>query len=93
MTGLEMLRDDSGQISNVRGRGLFVAFDLESRERARRGGHRPAGGEHVIVLPCGERSIRFRPALSVSQDEIDEAVGATCRSVVASPARSCSTRE
>ena len=31
--------------------------------------------EHVIVLPCGERSIRFRPALSVSEDEIDEAVG------------------
>ena len=30
--------------------------------------------EHVIVLPCGERSIRFRPALSVSEDEIDEAV-------------------
>ena len=37
--------------------------------------------ERVIVLPCGERSIRFRPALSVSQDEIDEAVGATRRSV------------
>ena len=38
--------------------------------------------ERVIVLPCGERSIRFRPALSVSQDEIDEALGATRRSVV-----------
>ena len=37
--------------------------------------------EHVIVLPCGERSIRFRPALSVSEDEIDEAVGAVSRSV------------
>jgi L-lysine 6-transaminase len=35
----------------------------------------------VIVLPCGERSIRFRPALSVSKDEIDEALGATGRSV------------
>ena len=30
----------------------------------------------MIVLPCGERSIRFRPALSVSEDEIDEAVAA-----------------
>jgi L-lysine 6-transaminase len=38
--------------------------------------------ERVIVLPCGERSIRFRPALSVSQDELDEALGATRRSVV-----------
>jgi L-lysine 6-transaminase len=38
--------------------------------------------EHIIVLPCGERSIRFRPALSVSQDEIEEALGATRRSVI-----------
>ncbi len=36
--------------------------------------------EQVIVLPCGERSIRFRPALSVSEDEIDEAVAAVGRS-------------
>ena len=28
------------------------------------------------MLPCGERSIRFRPALSVSEDEIDEALAA-----------------
>ncbi len=34
------------------------------------------------MLPCGERSIRFRPALSVSQDEIDDAIGATRRSVL-----------
>ena len=35
----------------------------------------------IIVLPCGERAIRFRPALSVSEDEIDEAVRAVGRSV------------
>ena len=33
------------------------------------------------MLPCGERSIRFRPALSVSEDEIDEAVSAVARAV------------
>jgi L-lysine 6-transaminase len=37
--------------------------------------------ESVLALPCGERSLRFRPALSVSQDEIDEAVSALGRSV------------
>jgi L-lysine 6-transaminase len=37
--------------------------------------------EHVIVLACGERSIRFRPALSVSTDEIDEALSALARTV------------
>jgi L-lysine 6-transaminase len=35
--------------------------------------------ERVIVLPCGERSIRLRPALSVSNDEIDEAIRAIGR--------------
>jgi L-lysine 6-transaminase len=68
-------------LSNVRGRGLFAACDLPTS------GLRNAvvadlhDVEHVIVLPCGERSIRFRPALSISEDEIDEAVEALGRSV------------
>jgi L-lysine 6-transaminase len=69
-------------ISNVRGRGLFVAFDLKTGEERDDVVNDLRTVEHLIVLPCGERSIRFRPALSVSQDEIDEAVGATSRSVV-----------
>ena len=60
-------------ISNVRGRGLFVAFDLRPREKRDAVILRLRKAERVIVLPCGERSIRLRPALSVSNDEIDEA--------------------
>jgi L-lysine 6-transaminase len=82
VAGLETLRDESGLISNVRGRGLFVAFDLKTGEERDDVVNDLRTVEHLIVLPCGERSIRFRPALSVSQDEIDEAVGATSRSVV-----------
>ncbi|HJY44427.1 MAG TPA: L-lysine 6-transaminase [Propionibacteriaceae bacterium] len=82
VAGLEKLRDDSGLISNVRGRGLFVAFDLETRDERDAVVTDLRTVERVIVLPCGERSIRFRPALSVSEDEINEAVGATSRSVV-----------
>jgi L-lysine 6-transaminase len=82
VTGLEQLRDETGLISNVRGRGLFVAFDLETREERDAMVADLRTAEHVIVLPCGERSIRFRPALSVSEDEIDEALAATGRSVV-----------
>jgi hypothetical protein len=37
--------------------------------------------EQVLALPCGERSLRFRPALTVTADEIDEAVAALGRSV------------
>jgi L-lysine 6-transaminase len=82
VAGLEKLRDDSELISNVRGRGLFVAFDLETRDERDAVVTDLRTVERVIVLPCGERSIRFRPALSVSEDEIDDAVGATRRSVV-----------
>ena len=82
VAGLEELRDDTGLISNVRGRGLFVAFDLETRDERDAVVADLRTAERVIVLPCGERSIRFRPALSVSQDELDEALGATRRSVV-----------
>lgn len=82
LTGLEQLRDEMGLISNVRGRGLFVAFDLETRDERDATVTDLRTAEHLIVLPCGERSIRFRPALSVSEDEIEEALGATGRSVV-----------
>ncbi|HJV12638.1 MAG TPA: L-lysine 6-transaminase [Propionibacteriaceae bacterium] len=79
---LEELRAETGLISNVRGRGLFVAFDLETREERDAMVNDLRTAEGVIVLPCGERSIRFRPALSVSEDEIEEALGATRRSVI-----------
>jgi L-lysine 6-transaminase len=82
VAGLEQLRNETGLISNVRGRGLFVAFDLENRDERDAMVTDLRTVERVIVLPCGERSIRFRPALSVSKDEIDEAVGATRRSVL-----------
>ncbi len=79
--GLLRVADRTGLIDNVRGRGLFVAVDLATA------GFRNAviddlrRHEHVIVLPCGERTIRFRPALSVSEDELDEAVDALARSL------------
>ncbi len=36
--------------------------------------------EKVILLPCGERGIRFRPALTVTGNEIDT-WGALARSL------------
>ena len=45
--------------------------------------------EHVLALPCGARSVRFRPALSVTEDEIGIGLAALHRvlSRVAAPAR------
>jgi L-lysine 6-transaminase len=36
-----------------------------------------------MVLACGERSIRFRPALTVTDAELDQAVAALGRCVPA----------
>jgi L-lysine 6-transaminase len=37
--------------------------------------------EHVLVLPCGERSIRFRPALDVTEPELEFGLAALDRTL------------
>ena len=57
-------------VSNVRGRGLMCAFDLP--DRATRDRLRIDAYENrMLILGCGVRSLRFRPALTVSREEID----------------------
>jgi len=61
-------------LSNARGRGLLLAVDLATpalRDEALRALREEEG---VLALPCGERALRFRPALSVTTEEL--AVGA-----------------
>jgi L-lysine 6-transaminase len=82
LAGLERLADRTPEmVSNARGRGLFLAVDLPSTEIRNAVVRDLHDVEHVIVLPCGPRSLRFRPALSVSEDEIDQALAALGRSV------------
>jgi L-lysine 6-transaminase len=56
-------------VSNVRGRGLMCAFDLPPGP-ARDAAVTRLRDERVIVLPCGERSIRFRSTLDVTEQEL-----------------------
>ena len=79
VAGLQAVAAETGLLSNVRGRGLFVACDLANPPQRDRMVIDLRKKERVIVLPCGERSVRFRPALSVTEDEIDEAVAAVRR--------------
>ncbi len=58
-------------LSNARGRGLMTAFDLpdtETRDRFKERIYQNG----MVVLSCGERTIRFRPPLNISSEEIDE---------------------
>jgi L-lysine 6-transaminase len=69
------LRDrHPGLVTNVRGRGLMCAIDLPSMRLRDQvvAGLREAS---VLVLACGERAIRFRPALNVTTDELRVGVG------------------
>ncbi|HEX9525934.1 MAG TPA: L-lysine 6-transaminase [Streptosporangiaceae bacterium] len=59
-----------GLVSNVRGRGLMCAFDLPTAaERAALIG-KLREEDQILLLPSGPRSIRFRPALTISEDEL-----------------------
>ena len=70
---LRELQQYEPNISAVRGRGLFIAFDLpdsDTRERFWKG----LFDLGVLTLRSGERSIRFRPALDITAPIVDEAM-------------------
>jgi L-lysine 6-transaminase len=60
-------------VSAVRGRGLFIAFDLPDAE-TRDNVWRKLFNSGLLVLKSGERSIRFRPALDIKKEVVDEAM-------------------
>ncbi len=61
------------QISNVRGRGLFCAIDLPNKDiRDKIVANAKKHG--MIILGCGVKTLRCRPRLNVTEDEIDEAM-------------------
>ncbi|MGB3210599.1 MAG: L-lysine 6-transaminase [Desulforhopalus sp.] len=70
LQGLEDLSNEFPDlISNSRGRGLMCAFDLRdgpSRDSFRR----KLLSEKLLVVGCGEKSIRFRPHLIINKEEI-----------------------
>jgi L-lysine 6-transaminase len=65
----DLARRHSRLVSNVRGRGLMCALDLPGTAE-RDAAVSSLRDEGVLALPCGSRSIRFRPALSVTEDEL-----------------------
>jgi L-lysine 6-transaminase len=61
------------RVSNVRGRGLMIAFDLpdgEIRSKLRK----KVMENGAIILPCGARSLRLRPHLDFCRADVDRAM-------------------
>ncbi len=73
------LAERHGAVTDVRGRGLMRAFSLPSKEFRDGVLSRLQAEERVLLLGCGTRSIRFRPALVVTDDELSEGVAALDR--------------
>jgi len=68
---IQQLADEFPQvITNPRGKGLMCAFTL-AEAQMRDVLKQKCYDEGVIIIGCGDRSIRFRPALNVTTDEID----------------------
>ena len=57
-------------VTDARGRGLFCAFDLPDTA-SRNAVLKAAYDEGLMALGCGPRSIRFRPALTISQADLN----------------------
>jgi L-lysine 6-transaminase len=83
LRGLQTLAEKYDFLADVRGRGLMCAFTLPDAAQRNDIITRLREEERVLVLGCGEASIRFRPALTVSTEEIDRAVAAIDRVLAA----------
>ena len=58
------------KVGNVRGRGLITAFDFPNKDMRDRFINKGME-ENVMFLGCGEKTIRFRPALIIEEKHID----------------------
>lgn len=67
-------------VRDVRGRGLMCAFSLPTPEK-RDALIARLWDQRVIMLASGADSVRFRPALTVSREELDAAVDAVRRAL------------
>lgn len=83
---LQDLQDRVPAIDNARGRGLLCAVDLPDGDTRDAVAGRMFAEERVILPACGERTLRFRPPLIVSTDELTQAVEALERAVKATTA-------
>jgi L-lysine 6-transaminase len=67
------------RVANPRGRGLMCAFDLPTQSERTELVRLLREEERVLMLPGGQTAVRVRPALTVTVEEIDQALAALDR--------------
>jgi L-lysine 6-transaminase len=83
LAGLGELATKHAAVSDVRGRGLMCAITLPSAEIRNEVLTRLRTDERVLMLACGPTSLRVRPALTVTADELDRGLAALDRVLAA----------
>ncbi len=68
---LQHLADAHEHLSNPRGLGLFSAIDMPDTH-SRDAVIKQCMEDGLMILSCGPNTIRFRPPLTISTDQIDE---------------------
>jgi L-lysine 6-transaminase len=79
LKGLRDLATKHDIVTEPRGRGLMCAFTLPNAELRDEAIRRLREDEQVLVLGCGTSALRFRPALTVTVDELDRGLAAIDR--------------
>jgi L-lysine 6-transaminase len=80
LEGIQALVDSTPGLGAPRGRGLLIAFDAPDtavRDRIVERAH----DEGLLVLACGDRSVRLRPALDLSRADAEEGLSRLGRAV------------
>jgi L-lysine 6-transaminase len=83
LAGLHVLAAQHDVVTDVRGRGLMCAFTLPSAELRDSVITRLRTEERVLVLASGATSIRFRPALTITAEQLDSGLAALDRVLAA----------
>ena len=76
IAGLRELEAKHASVSDVRGRGLMCALTLPSAELRNDVISRLRTEHHVVMLGCGTTSLRVRPALTITVEELDRGLAA-----------------
>lgn len=80
LTGLRELQERHPVVTQARGRGLMAAFDLPDTD-SRNKVLAQAREDGVLGLPSGPRSIRFRPALNVTDADLHRGIDILDRAI------------
>ena len=85
--GLENLMADNAVVEHVRGAGIMIACDLRSAEETKAVVQHCLNESNVILMTAGAvgNTVRFMPPLTVSEEEVDLALGALAKAIAALP--------